>query len=243
MFTSGQFSIRQARPDDVSILARLEREKFGPKGTDVYDEQYFNCWLEVNPEGLLVATIGDQVVGYRYSQYVNFTPSDISALTTHNAFTDDGFTRSTHIPNGNSINGVSVCSMMRGAGRVLFEVIFDQLIRQGRRNYFGFSRIEGFHEYCLLLEEQGVDTSSIPAKDLVTWYAYCCAEDAGGFLHDTVDTSGMPRNLPKVAKPDPVLSKYLKHQGFGVAAILPGWMKDPQSHGFGVMVLFKNPNL
>ena len=44
------------------------------------------------------------------------------------------------------------------------------------------------------------------------------------------------------AAPDPALSKYLKHRGFGVAAILPDWIEDPASLNVGVMVLYENPD-
>lgn len=238
-----EFAVRQAEAGDVPALVGLEQQAFGAAGTDVYGEEYFRCWLEVNPEGLLVAEHGGRVVAYRYSQYCDFELADIARLTTHNAFTDDGFTRATHKPDGNSINGVTVCSIVPGAGRVLFQAIFEQLKRQGRRWYFGFSRIAGFDRYCKTLQDAGIDFAGLGERGerkVATWYACECARIAGGLVWPTV-TSPIGLGLPAPEKPDPVLSKYLKHPGFGVAAVMADWMKDPPSRQYGVMVLFKNP--
>lgn len=236
-----EFTIRPATDEDVPRLAELDRIKFGGTGMDVYDESYFTCWRRVNPEGLLVAEHDGSVVGYRYSQYVDFALEDIPYLTTNDAFTDSGHTQRTHKPTGNCINGVSVCSSVRGAGRVLFEVIFKQLLQQGRRYYFGFSRIPGFNEYIQGIRGAGINTDHVSEQDMATWYAFACAQRVNGLVHDHVPPPVV--RLPAPDKPDPVLSKYLHHKGFGVAAILPNWIKDPASRDFGVMVLFKNPNL
>src|SRR5690606_33300620 len=154
------------------------------------------------------------------------------------AFTDQGFTRRTHRASGNSINGMSICSSMPGAGRALFEVIFEQLRREGRRYYFGFARIPGFAAYR---ERLGVDVSRIDHKRLATWYALGCARRVGGLGRDGVAYTG-DLHLPEPDAPDPVLSKMLKHPGFGVAAVLPDWHEDPASLNVCVMVLYKNPD-
>ncbi|PCC73457.1 hypothetical protein SAMN02745121_02814 [Nannocystis exedens] len=237
--TFAGFTIRTATPADVPLLAALDRAKFGGAGMEVYGEEHFRCWLDVNPSGLLVATHAGHVVGYRYSQYLDFDLGDIAGLTTNAAFTDHGFTRRTHRAAGNSINGMSVCSSMPGAGRALFEVIFEQLRREGRRYYFGFARIPGFAAYC---ERLGTDASGIDRRQLATWYALGCARRVGGLVHDGVAfTANLRPREPEA--PDPVLSKYLKHPGFGIAAVLPDWIEDPASLNVGVMVLYKNPDL
>lgn len=237
--TFGGFTIRTATPADVPLLVALDRAKFGDAGMAVYGEEHFRCWLEINPSGLLVATHAGRVVGYRYSQYLDFDLEQIAGLTTNAAFTDDGFSRATHRASGDSINGMSVCSSMPGAGRALFEVIFEQLRREGRRYYFGFARIPGFAAYC---ERLGDEASRIERRQLATWYALACARRVGGLVHEGVaDAGGVRLRDPDV--PDPVLCKYLKHSGFGIAAVLPDWIEDPASLNVGVMVLYKNPDL
>ncbi|PRQ06960.1 hypothetical protein ENSA7_33840 [Enhygromyxa salina] len=236
--TFSGFTIRTATAADVPALAALDRARFGPSGMEVYGEEHFRCWLEVNPCGLLVASHAGGIVGYRYSQYLDFDLGDIAGLTCNAAFTDRGFTRRTHQAGGNSINGVSVCSSMPGAGRALFEVIFEQLRREGRRYYFGFARIPGFAAYR---ERLGAAASQLDHERLATWYALCCARRVGGLVHDGVAYAGTVRP-PEPEVPDPVLSKYLKHPKFGVAAVLPDWIEDPASLNVGVMVLYENPN-
>lgn len=236
------FEVRNATAGDVPMLVELDRARFGDTGMEVYGEAHFQCWLAINQAGLLVATHAGRIVGYRYSQYLDFTLEDIAGFTDNDAFTDRGLTLQTHKTSGNSINGVSVCSVMPGAGRVLFEVIFEQLRREGRRYYFGFSRIPGFAAYHERLQSAQLDLSQASLNQLATWYAIGCARQVGGLVHEGVSCPPS-LNLPPPETPDPVLSKYLKHRGLGVAAILPGWINDPASLDVGVMVLYKNPDL
>lgn len=233
------FDVRPAIESDVPRLVKLEQQCFGSSGLDLYDGRHMRCWLEVNPDGLLVAEQDKKVVGYRYSQYLDFCFDNIADLTTNDAFTDSGFTRATHRADGNSINGVSVCSVVPGAGRVLFEAIFEKLRETNRHFYFGFSRISGFDRYCHWLNANGYDTASIGIKPLATWYATQCATQVDGKVWGWVPNERLDLPSPE---PDPVISKYLKHKGFGIAAILVDWLKDPPSRDVGVMVLYKNPN-
>lgn len=237
--TFSGFTIRTATAADVPVLAAMDRARFGSQGMETYGEEHFRCWLDVNPSGLLVASHAGSVVGYRYSQYLDFDRGDIAGLTNNDAFTDRGFSRRTHRDAGNSINGMSVCSTLPGAGRALFEVIFEQLRREGRRYYFGFARIPGFAAYR---ERLGAEASRVDPKQLATWYAIGCARRVGGLVHDGVVYTGDLR-LPEPEAPDPVLSKMLRHPGFGVAAVLPDWLEDPASLNVCVMVLYENPDV
>jgi hypothetical protein len=237
----GGFEVRTATTADVPFLAELDRARFGDTGMEVYGEEHFRCWLDVNPSGLLVATHASSIVGYRYSQYLDFGPEDIAGLTDYTTFTDRGFTRRTHEASGNSISGVSLCSSMRGAGRALFEVMFEQLRREGRRSYFGFARIPGFAAYRERLKSSQADVSRVDLKQLATWYALGCARQVGGLVHEGVSCTESFR-FPAPEAPDPVLSKYMRHRGLGIAAILPDWIEDPESLNVGVMVLYMNPD-
>lgn len=235
------FDVRPAMERDIERIVELDRVNFGKDGVEPYTERQVRCWMDINPSGLLVATQNESVVAYRYSQYLDFDLADIGRLTTNNAFTDNGFTRSTHKIDGNSINGVTVASAVPGGGRVLFEAIFRQLRESGRRYYFGFARISGFDAYCRSLESRGIDIKTFGVAAVANWYAMECARGVSGKVWGWVTPQRLP--LPSPDRPDPVLSKYLKHDGFGIAAILPNWMKDERSRNVGVMVLFKNPDV
>jgi hypothetical protein len=76
------FEVRQATASDVSVLAELDRRAFAGLGMGYYGESHVRCWLEVNPEGLLVASQDGTPVACCYSQYVDFSPA---AGTSRNA--------------------------------------------------------------------------------------------------------------------------------------------------------------
>lgn len=235
------FDVRPATETDIPRILELEQTRFGADGVVPLTEEHIRCWLEINPTGLLVVEQAGRVVAYRYSQYLDFELPDISRLTTHDAFTDGAFTRRTHKPDGNSINGVTVASGQSGAGRVLFEVIFRQLVEQKRRYYFGFARIPGFADYYRHAVAAGLP-DECTELDVATGYAFACASCTKGAVWPHVP---LPRfgKLPKPTERDPVLCKYLLHQGFGIAAVLPNWMQDTRSRNMGVMVLYKNPDI
>jgi hypothetical protein len=85
--------VRAATERDAPRMAELDRLAFGAAGMGHYDETYVRCWLEVNPEGLLLASRDGTAVACCYSQYVDFSPDDVSLLTTDAAFTDSGMLR------------------------------------------------------------------------------------------------------------------------------------------------------
>jgi hypothetical protein len=59
-------------------MAELDRLAFGSAGMGHYGESHVRCWLQVNPEGLLVASQRGTAVACCYSQYVDFSPEDVS---------------------------------------------------------------------------------------------------------------------------------------------------------------------
>jgi hypothetical protein len=121
------FEVRQATASDVPVLAELDRRAFAGLGMGYYGESHVRCWLEVNPEGLLVASRDGTPVACCYSQYVDFSPAAVSLLTTDAAFTDSALTRKTHRPDGNSIHVVTASSIAPGGRRALFEALLRQM--------------------------------------------------------------------------------------------------------------------
>ena len=164
-------------------------------------------------------------------------------MTTNNAITDNGFTRKTHNPDGNTSHGVSVCSMAKGARAALFAYARERVIFRRQVYEFGYARVPGLSVYRQELVKLGINADAIPQKDLATWYVLGCARFDKTFVWDWVKQPELPCELPLPAHPDPVLNKYLKYEDFGGAAILPNWIKDPRSEHVGVMLLYRNPNV
>lgn len=66
------------------------------------------------------------------------------------------------------------------------------------------------------------------------WYVLECAAQYGGGVWPQVRREAL--ELPPPAAPDPVLNKYLKDPGAGVAAVLEGWIEDPASRNCSALV-------
>ena len=232
--------VRAATERDAPRMAELDRLAFGAAGMGHYGESHVRCWLEVNPEGLLLASRDGTPVACCYSQYVDFSPDDVSLLTTDAAFTDSALTRKTHRPQGNSIHVVTVSSIAPGGRRALFEALMRQLVAQNRTYLLLFSRLAGLRDYCRLLTSTGVDVDSLGLRRVALGYvAQCAALFGGARLWPGVKQESLA--LPPPAAPDPVLNKYLKDRGAEVAAVLVDWIEDPASCNYSALVVIRNP--
>jgi hypothetical protein len=233
------FEVRAATERDVPRMAELDRLAFGAAGMGHYGESHVRCWLEVNPEGLLVASQNGTAVACCYSQYVDFSPEDVPLLTTDAAFTDSALTRTTHRPEGSSLHVVTVSSIAPGGRRALFEALMRQLVAQNRKYLILFSRVSGLRDYCRMLTSSGVDADALGLERVAPWYvAQCAALFGGARVWPEVRDESLA--LPPPATPDPVLNKYLKDRGAEVAAVLVDWIEDPASCNCSTLVTIRN---
>ena len=233
MFVSrAGFEVRAADECDVARLAELDAQAFGSAGMGHYGEAHARCWLEVNPEGLLIAARDGIDVACCYAQYVDFSPADAARLTTDAAFTDSAFTRATHRPGGNSIHVVTVSSTAPGGRRALFEALRFQLLAQERSYLLLFSRLAGLQEYC----RSCAAVAAVGMERVARWYVLqCAALFGGGAVWPSVERESL--TLPPPPAPDPVLNKYLRDRGAAVAAVMPDWIEDPASCNCGALVV------
>jgi hypothetical protein len=233
------FEVRRASVSDVAALAELDRQAFAGLGMGHYGESYVRCWLEVNPEGLLVASRDGVPVACCYSQYVDFSPETVPQLTTDAAFTDAALTRKTHRPDGNSIHVVTVSSIVPGGRRALFAALLRQMSAQKRSCLLLFSRLAGLSHYFRMLEEQGIDVAAIGREHVVREYVTRCASWNGGARIWPALQAACPM-LPTPTAADPVLNKYLKDPGAVIAATLLDWIEDPASCNCSALVIVPN---
>jgi hypothetical protein len=234
------FEVRPATARDVPVVAGLDRVAFAGLGMGYYGESHVRCWLEVNPEGLLLASRDGTPVACCYSQYVDFSRAAVSLLTTDAAFTDSARTRTTHRPDGNSIHVVTVSSTVPGGRRALFDVLLRQLTAQNKAYLILFSRLAGLRDHCRMLQEKGIDVDSLGLARIAPWYVAQCVERFGaGRIWPEVNHESLA--LPPPAAPDPVLNKYLKDRGASVAAVLTDWIEDPASCHCSALVAIRNP--
>ncbi len=245
MGDTSEIIVRQAKPRDVLGVLSVEQKTWEHLGTTVYTKDHFETWLDVHPEGFLVAEFEGQIVGYTHGQKMNLslTEDSIAKFTSCDEMTDYGFTRKTHDPNGNSLYGISTTSIKRGAGKCLHREQYNLTKKWGLIYCFGFPRISGFAAYIEELENLGVCGKMTPEfeKEIALWYAIECAKMVNGKIWDICPRQPELK-LPKPKKPDPVLTIHIKNPGHGLAAVIPNFMKDPQSKNFATLcALQTNP--
>lgn len=233
---------RPAVSADIATLVALEKSVFAPLGTEYYGEAYFNAWFETNPDGLIVADCGGRVVGYQYSQWTNFAFDDFRHFATYHGATDGGFTRKSHRPDGNAVHCLSECSIMPGAGFVLGSSVIDLMMNFKKNFIVSQSRMPGFDNYAKSVENSNAPPDGVTLDELALWYAIGNAKLVGGKIWTAL--VGQPNlDLPLPDKKDPVLSGHLRFPGFGLAAILPNCMHDPQSRDYAALLVMTNPTL
>lgn len=242
--------VRPARIEDISELAEVEKRAWGNLGTEVYGAGQFQSWLEVNPICFWVAEYEKRLVGYVYGQLNNFSVADIPRFVSCDEVTDHGHTRKTHNFNGDSLYGMSVTSIQPGAGKPLIYALYQRVVDLGKKCYFAFPRISGFDAYCRRLEETGILAAKISPEleaDIALWYTVECAKLAGEKVWDICPVP--PQfSLPKPIAPDPVLNWHLRHwhlpsTRLGIVKVLHGFMPDPQSRNYTVLICSDLPGL
>ncbi|MBN1585392.1 hypothetical protein JW899_03430 [Candidatus Uhrbacteria bacterium] len=235
--------VRRACPRDIPKIVALERDLYGSAKMEYYCEDHVWTWFRVNPEGLTVAERGSTVVGYSYSQRVDFDFEKIGLFTTHDQATDSGYTAATHRPNGNALYGVTVCSAWPGAGWHLMADTFALARRLGTEYTMGMSRMPRFDRF---MKKNGQDGNlipdSFPERDLALWYALETARIVNGTVWPNVGPKpDLP--LPELRHPDPVIVHHLRFRNHGLAALLPNAVRDPQSRNYAALIVGRTADI
>ena len=229
------FTVRLAEAQDIRRLAEVEKAAWQNEGTPVFGEEHFRTWLDLFPEGFFLTEENSIIVAYIYLQLIRFD-ADQAQLPDYNALTDHGYTRSTHDPSGNHIFGVTICSLSRGAGRMLI----DRLIafsEERRLPALGVSRIPDFSRY---LAESGItEPTAEEERSLALHYGIECAKMVQGKIHPRAYAFHKPGNYPPVKSPDSVLRTYLKHPDVMLFRLLPDFCQDPKSRNFNFLLIYE----
>ncbi|MFH1047107.1 MAG: hypothetical protein V1738_02290 [Patescibacteria group bacterium] len=237
MSDKDEFALRPATEQDIKALMSLERRVYGPLGTGYYGEDHIRCWLEVFPDGFSVVGDAASLVGYQYSQIICFDPTKIADIKTFDMLTDCGYTRNSHQPTGNAAAVVSMCSVHRGAGRILSGSVFALAARYGLRYVVGFSRLPGFDRYCQELEDDGeLLAGRYDELEVALSYSLDAAESVGCRPSDEY-LQQLGRRFRRANSPDEVLRKHARQPGIHLAAVLPNFMTDPESRHFTAVVV------
>lgn len=139
--------IRQARFEDLPELLGIE-EIAWPEGSRVSKEMLASR-IEVFPEGVLCATVKEAIVGFACWEIITQTPDRIQEDWT--TLTDRGFIKRTHSPNGSTLFGVSLSTVLRAPRDTAFaigEATKKLAIRKNLPWVALGSRIPRFHRFA-----------------------------------------------------------------------------------------------
>ena len=239
--TEDEIRVRRAQKKDIPQLINIEHIIWKPLGTPVFNAGYFMTWLKVNPEGFFVAECDGMLVGYTYTQIFNFVFEDVENFTSFDAIADHAYTTKTHNPAGNALFGVTITSTRKGAGRKLHEAILKYAQDLKKEYFVAATRLSGLSSYINMLIASGYDieiTTDLE-KEVALWYAIECTKMLNGKIWDVCDKQPDIK-LPQPEKPDSVIAAHLSvNKEFGLAALLPEFMQDPQSKNYAILNVYK----
>lgn len=212
---SSRVTVRQATPDDIPALVRLEETVWQDRGASA--EQWVER-LRIFPEGVIVATDDSDRLWGVVSIHIVGYDLHLPMATWYEA-TADGFVDN-HDPAGNMAYGDTLTvhrhaprdastSLLVAAGRVVVRRRLDGIIVG--------SRMPGYKRYA------GV----IPATE----YARLSFNGESKYL----DSAGVERKF----KRDPELHLYRKHS-LKLVTVLPDYFDDPDSGNWGAILVWKN---
>lgn len=215
--------IRQGQQGDFEGLLAAEKLAWGEEaGVDLITPEQFDAWLEVFPEGLMVAEHNGQIVGHLYSQICNFNPLDMNDNRSWYDITDSGFCRTTHNPNAQTLYTVSVSACFPGVGKRLLRQIPPFVAKHGLRYYAGASSLPGAEQYAAKLN-QPINRSLIE-----------------NYMAAVLRKLGM-RDDPGEKIGDPVVTVTLGIEGAKFLRVLENYFHYSKSGDFAALIFYENP--
>ena len=202
--------IRQGEISDYPEFLQAEQQAWKNTGVPVISREQYASWMEVFPEGLLLAEYAGVVCGHVFSQVCSFDPFDESDNRSWNEATDFGFIRATHEPAGRTMYNVSVSACIPGAGKKLLRAAFSQAEASRLQYYTGASSIPGLAVW-VKSQQRKMDRSA--AEE----YVDCVLE----------------RKIR-----DPVISVTLSIEGTEFCRVMENYFDYPGSGGWAALIAY-----
>lgn len=205
-----EFTFRSGKPEDYPAFMAAEAKAWRGSGVPLITEEQYNTWLEVFPQGLVLAEYRDRICAHHFAQIARFDVFDLHDNRDWDTLTDFGFCRRTHDPEGNVLYGVSLSSCVRGGGRAVFRHAMRQVSILGLERYVGACRIPGLSAYATTRHRT---MSQVAAE-------YASRVLAG-------------------ERKDPTLSPLLEVEGLRFHRVIPGYFHDPQSGDWACLISYR----
>lgn len=216
--------IRQAKPEDYASYRVMEEKIWNGTGIDIIKEEMFLAWIDVFPEGFMLALKDNEVVGQLYGQICDFNPLNKSDQRNLNTMTDNMWTIRTHNPRGNCCYTFSVTATNGQAAKMLNEYYVKLTEDLNKEYYAGVVRMSGLTRYA---EQAGVDTLSFSFVER--------------YLKAVSDTIRRKRKGDKKVF-DPVVSPllFIRSHSFAEPWVIRDFFPFPGTQSWGCVIWHKN---
>ncbi len=238
--TTPSFHIRGVSAADVDVLETLEAQVWGALHMYALTRDDLTRWMQVQSSFFIVAEHNNVIVGYFLGQHNHFDPVSIDQYIKLDIITGKGYINIPHDPAGDSLYGISIVSVMRGAGHALYQRVLHELAAQKKKYYFGYVRLAGFRPFLQTLNPQEQVHAATQGLDTVAlWYAHECMERIGGKVW--AQCTAKPTLALPSPPPDPILSFHVKNcnGAFGLMRVVPHYMHDPASINYSAFLVYE----
>lgn len=139
--------IRKARSEDWPEFKRIDETGFSGSGFEIITKEQFDSWLNVYPDGFLMAEKDGKVGGYIYYQCCDFDPTNENDNRNFDEMTDFGYSIKTHNIDCHGLYVVSVASVVGGMGKMLIEHGINTAKKMNKKYFSGACRIPSLSGY------------------------------------------------------------------------------------------------
>jgi len=218
-------TVQRAKRSDYPAYLRMEEIAWKKTGITPIDQDTFESWLEIFPEGCLASYNSQGVlVGLVASQICTFDPHN--STHTQKSFdqaTDKGCLRKSHNPTGNALYIVTNSATHPGSGYKMMSALCALATSLGKQYCLGSCRLPGLSS-----------VSKVSDMDVDRAFVWNYVQEIAKRL---------PKNR-RVYAPDPVLSVLVKYPNAKIYDVIKYFLseQDEQSMDWSCVMGWENPN-
>jgi hypothetical protein len=229
------YTVRSVREDDLPTLVEIEQERWAREGTEILTLTILKEWYANDSPFFLVAEKNGKIDGFYYAIQVDFSLSKIDAYTAPESQTHHGWSVHAHDPGGGSVYGINIVQRAAEAGIALNAEVYRRM-RERRISYFvGIPRLVNLDSYLRSVERQNEGILPYDEEKIALWYAH----ESMKLLHQKLWEEATPQPalvLPPLRRPDSLLKFTVAAIDASFLRIIPNFMKDPKSRGYGAFL-------
>lgn len=237
-----EITVRPVRESDLDSIASLEEEVWSNLDSLPLTKEDLAEWHKLKSPFFIVAEKDGVVCGYYFGKRTPFVLEDRHRFLDPTNANGHGSIPYEHVPDGESLYGMSITSNQRGAGKALYSEV-RRLMRKLRIRYsVNYTRLSGLDTYLKSIENPTDGTLPYAMDEIALWYAHENAEKLG--MRRWNECVPKPTlSLPIIETVDPVLAFHVRGTTFGLLGILPNYViPDPESRNYGALILSESPH-